>query len=334
MSIKILKPGLFSTIQDIGRIGYQDLGFSEAGALDYYSLSIAQKLIGNHGPAIEYTLVGPNIEFLTDNTFAIVGGNSEPKLNGNKIDLLTVYHVRNGDQLDIGQITEGARGYIVFGHPLKINKVAQSYSTHVRSGMGGFKGRALKKYDVIATQVNHNYKTNLGKTIDFSSIPDNNYIHVIEGPQINEFDEETIAKFVNSDFKISDQSDRMGYRLKGNTVAPKNSADIISEPVALGSIQVPNDGNPIILLNDKQTIGGYTKIATVTQLDLRKLAQMKPGDIIQFKWITVEEASKKLKEFNTKFEQLLKRFDEHPFFNLNHIRHTSNKIAEIIKEDR
>ena len=87
--------------------------------------------------------------------------------------------------------------------------------------MGGFKGRALKKYDVIATQVNHNYKTNLGKTIDFSSIPDNNYIHVIEGPQINEFDEETIAKFVNSDFKISDQSDRMGYRLKGNTVAPK-----------------------------------------------------------------------------------------------------------------
>ena len=200
--------------------------------------------------------------------------------------------------------------------------------------MGGFKGRALKKYDVIATQVNHNYKTNLGKTIDFSSIPDNNYIHVIEGPQINEFDEETIAKFVNSDFKISDQSDRMGYRLKGNTEAPKNSADIISEPVALGSIQVPNDGNPIILLNDKQTIGGYTKIATVTQLDLRKLAQMKPGDIIQFKWITVEEASKKLKEFNTKFEQLLKRFDEQPLFNLNQLRHTSNKIAEIIKEDR
>ena len=101
---------------------------------------------------------------------------------------------------------------------------------------------ALKKYDVIATQVNHNYKTNLGKQL-ISSIPDNNYIHVIEGPQINEFDEETIAKFVNSDFKISDQSDRMGYRLKGNTVAPKNSADIISEPVALGSIQVPNDGN-------------------------------------------------------------------------------------------
>ena len=199
--------------------------------------------------------------------------------------------------------------------------------------MGGFKGRALKKYDVIATQVNHNYKTNLGKTIDFSSIPDNNYIHVIEGPQINEFDEETIAKFVNSEFKISINRSN-GIQIKGNTVAPKNSADIISEPVALGSIQVPNDGNPIILLNDKQTIGGYTKIATVTQLDLRKLAQMKPGDIIQFEWITVEEASKKLKEFKSKFEQLLKRFDEQPLFNLNHIRHTSNKIAEIIKEDR
>ena len=122
--------------------------------------------------------------------------------------------MRNGDQLDIGQITEGARGYIVLDTHLKLIKWLKSYSTHVRSGMGGFKGRALKKYDVIATQVNHNYKTNLGKTIDFSSIPDNNYIHVIEGPQINEFDEETIAKFVNSEFKISDQSDRMGYRLK------------------------------------------------------------------------------------------------------------------------
>ncbi|MFW3611804.1 biotin-dependent carboxyltransferase family protein [Staphylococcus caprae] len=333
MSIKILQPGLFTTIQDEGRIGYQNLGFSGAGALDQYSLKVAQTLIGNEGPAIEYTVIGPKIHFLSDNTFTIIGGTSNAKLNDKPIDTQAVYEVKQNDVLEIGQISEGARGYLVFGNPLNIEKIADSYSTHTRSGLGGFQGRALKKDDVIPTQSNEYFKENLGKAVDYEALPQDNVIHVIKGPQFNSFSEEAVTTFVESEFKISDQSDRMGYRLNGPSVAPKETADIISEPVALGSIQVPNDGNPIILLNDKQTVGGYTKIATVTQLDLKKLAQLKPGETIHFEWISVEEATQQLQEFEQTFKELIKNVTEQPLFNLDNVRATSKKLASLIKED-
>ncbi|MBC3079266.1 biotin-dependent carboxyltransferase family protein [Staphylococcus capitis] len=334
MSIKILQPGLFSTIQDEGRIGYQDLGFSGAGALDFYSFKMAQKLIGNDGPAIEYTVIGPKVQFLKENTFAFIGGTSNAKLNGNSIDSQVVYKVQTNDVLEIGQVTEGARGYLVFGHPLKIERIAASYSTHTRSGLGGFEGRALKKHDIIPTQSNASYNENLGKATDYKPLVEDNTIHVIKGPQFSSFSEEAVDTFINSEFKVSDQSDRMGYRLVGPSVSPLKTADIISEPVALGSIQVPNDGNPIILLNDKQTVGGYTKIATVTQLDLKKLAQLKPGETIRFEWISTEEAFKQLIEFENDFDQKLKNVSEQPLFNLSNVRNTSKKLASLIKEDK
>lgn len=334
MSIKILQPGLFSTIQDEGRIGYQDLGFSGAGALDFYSFKMAQKLIGNDGPAIEYTVIGPKVQFLKENTFAFIGGTSNAKLNGNSIDSQVVYKVQTNDVLEIGQVTEGARGYLVFGHPLKIERIAESYSTHTRSGLGGFEGRALKKHDIIPTQSNASYNENLGKATYYIPLVEDNTIHVIKGPQFSLFSEEAVDTFINSEFKVSDQSDRMGYRLVGPSVSPLKTADIISEPVALGSIQVPNDGNPIILLNDKQTVGGYTKIATVTQLDLKKLAQLKPGEIIRFEWISTEEAFKQLIEFENDFEQKLINVSEQPLFNLSNVRNTSKKLASLIKEDK
>lgn len=333
MSIKILQPGLFSTIQDEGRIGYQNLGFSSAGAMDIYSLKMAQKLIGNEGPAIEYTMIGPKIQFLQENTFTFIGATSNAKLNNTPIEPQVVYFAQKNDILEIGQISEGARGYITFGHSLNIELVADSFSTHTRSGIGGFKGRALKKDDVISLKYNEQYKVNLGKIVDYQIKSDNTIVHVIKGPQFHSFSEEAVKTFIESEFKISDQSDRMGYRLIGPSVAPLTSADIISEPVALGSIQVPNDGNPIILLNDKQTVGGYTKIATVTQLDLRKLAQLKPGESVKFEWITVEDAFNQLFEFERSFEQILKNITDQPLYHLNSIRNTSKKIATLIKED-
>ena len=205
MSIKILQPGLFSTIQDEGRIGYQDLGFSGAGALDFYSFKMAQKLIGNDGPAIEYTVIGPKVQFLKENTFAFIGGTSNAKLNGNSIDSQVVYKVQTNDVLEIGQVTEGARGYLVFGHPLKIERIAESYSTHTRSGLGGFEGRALKKHDIIPTQSNASYNENLGKATDYKPLVEDNTIHVIKGPQFSSFSEEAVDTFINSEFKVSDQ---------------------------------------------------------------------------------------------------------------------------------
>ncbi|WP_437750910.1 biotin-dependent carboxyltransferase family protein [Staphylococcus shinii] len=330
MSIKILTPGLFSTVQDIGRVGYQDQGFSTAGALDTYALRIGYTLIGNEGPAIEFTIIGPTIQFLNDNTFVLTGGHFEATLNDQAISHQTVIFVEKGDELKIGSVVDGARGYILFGNPLEIPKVANSYSTHTRSKIGGYHGRALKSSDVITCQQNKMYTERIGLSCPVDTL-NQELIHIIEGPQIERFSDEAKQKLVNENFEISEKSDRMGFRLQGENIAPIESADIISEPLALGSIQVPNDGNPIILLNDKQTVGGYTKIATVCAADLPILAQKKPNETIKFEWITVEAATEKLKqkeqEFNKKQKQVLKS----PIFDISQLRMTSNRINKLLK---
>ncbi|SCT83327.1 allophanate hydrolase subunit 2 [Staphylococcus xylosus] len=330
MSIKILNPGLFSTVQDLGRIGYQDQGFSTAGALDTYALRIGYTLIGNNGPAIEFTIVGPTIQFLTDNTFVLTGGHFEATLNNQVISSQTVIFVKKGDELKIGTVVDGARGYILFGKPLNIQKVANSYSTHTRSNIGGYKGRALKSNDVITCQQNNMYAERIGLSCPVEAL-NRQTIHIIEGPQIESFSNEAKQKLVNEAFKISEKSDRMGFRLQGEKIAPIESADIISEPVALGSIQVPNDGNPIILLNDKQTVGGYTKIATVCAADLSLIAQKQPNETIKFEWISVEAATEKLhqkeRELNEKQNQVLKA----PIFDTSQMRQTSTRINKLLK---
>ncbi|MGW7888298.1 biotin-dependent carboxyltransferase family protein [Staphylococcus xylosus] len=330
MSIKILNPGLFSTVQDLGRVGYQDQGFSTAGALDTYALRIGYTLIGNNGPAIEFTIVGPTIQFLTENTFVLTGGHFEATLNNQVISSQTVIFVKKGDELKIGSVVDGARGYILFGKPLNIQKVANSYSTHTRSKIGGYKGRALKSNDVITCQQNNMYAERIGLSCQVEAI-NQQVIHIIEGPQIESFSNEAKQKLVNEGFKISEKSDRMGFRLQGEKIAPIESADIISEPVALGSIQVPNDGNPIILLNDKQTVGGYTKIATVCAADLSLIAQKQPNETVKFEWITVEAATEKLhqkeRELNEKQNQVLKA----PIFDTSQMRKTSTRINKLLK---
>ncbi|MDW8565155.1 5-oxoprolinase subunit C family protein [Staphylococcus shinii] len=330
MSIKILTPGLFSTVQDLGRVGYQDQGFSTAGALDTYALRIGYTLIGNEGPAIEFTIIGPTIQFLNDNTFVLTGGHFEATLNDQAISHQTVIFVEKDDELKIGSVVDGARGYILFGNPLEIPKVANSYSTHTRSKIGGYHGRALKSSDVITCQQNKMYTERIGLSCPVDTL-NQELIHIIEGPQIERFSDEAKQKLVNENFEISEKSDRMGFRLQGENIAPIESADIISEPLALGSIQVPNDGNPIILLNDKQTVGGYTKIATVCAADLPILAQKKPNETIKFEWITVEAATEKLKqkeqEFNKKQKQVLKS----PIFDISQLRMTSNRINKLLK---
>lgn len=330
MSIKILNPGLFSTVQDLGRIGYQDQGFSTAGALDTYALRIGYTLIGNEGPAIEFTIIGPTIQFLNDNTFVLTGGHFEATLNDQTISHQTVIFVEKGDELKIGSVVDGARGYILFGKPLEIPKMANSYSTHTRSKIGGYHGRALKSSDVITCQQNKMYTERIGLSCPVEAL-NQELIHIIEGPQIEHFSNEAKQKLVNEVFEISEKSDRMGFRLQGENIAPMESADIISEPVALGSIQVPNDGNSIILLNDKQTVGGYTKIATVCAADLPILAQKKPNETIKFEWVTVATATEKLKEkeqaFNEKQNQILKA----PIFDISQLRKTSNRINKLLK---
>lgn len=332
MAIKIKQPGLFTTVQDEGRIGFQNLGFSIAGALDQYAFKIGQQLIGNNGPALECTIMGPTIEFKDNNTFVITGAPFNAQLNESSVPHQTVVKANKGDILKLNNVIDGARCYILFGKPLDIPKIANSYATHTRSQVGGFNGRTLKSGDYINCIENEYSNHTLGHSFNGQlNLDEQVTIHIVEGPQIDAFSASAQSELTANTFTISDSSDRMGYRLKGPTISPENSADIISEPVALGSIQVPNDGNPIILLNDKQTVGGYTKIANVCQADLNTLAQLKPGNKIQFKWITIEEATDKLIEQQQAFAKTLTAINETPQFEMSEMRNTASKIAKLLK---
>lgn len=332
MSIKILKPGLFSTIQDLGRIGYQDQGFSTAGVLDSYAFRLGQALINNEGPAIECTVIGPEIQFLEDNAFVITGALFDAKLNDESVSNQTVYSVEQGDVLKLGQAVTGARGYVLFENPLDLPLVAESYSTHTRSQMGGLQGRVLKPNDIIPCKTIEDLTSHVAYSLNIDHQDfEQNTIRIIEGSQIDAFSQEAQEILVSNEYKISEKSDRMGYRLQGENISPEEKADIISEPVALGSIQVPNDGNPIILLNDKQTVGGYTKIATVCAADLSVLAQKKPGETIHFEWSTVESAIESLEQKEKSFQERIKQVVEMPTFDINQMRRTSTRINNLLK---
>ena len=160
---------------------------------------------------------------------------------------------------------------------------------------------------------------------------DETTIHIVKGPQFDRFSSDAVNAMSSSEYQISEQSDRMGYRLRGSEIPPEESADIISEPVALGSVQVPNDGNPIILLNDKQTVGGYTKIATVTQADLSILAQKQPGETIRFEWVTVEEAIDSLQQLDEALQEALQEIERTPVYQIQQLRSTSKRLNALLK---
>lgn len=336
MSIKILKPGLFTTIQDLGRFGHQAEGFSPAGVMDRPSFEILNALLDtNNQPAIEITMVGPTIQFLEQNLFAVTGAPFNMKLNDTPVPHQTVIKVEPGDILELGAAQHGVRAYIGFANPLKIPKVEGSTATHTRTLVGGYKGRVLKAKDILTTtSENLNYSL-IGRSTDFQSFsPKGNLpVGIMDGPQLEAFSKRTIKEIEDIEFIVSDNSDRMGYRLKGGSIQPIESADIISEPVALGSVQVPKDGNPIILLNDRQTVGGYTKIATVIDSDIVDIIQKRPGEIIKFEWVTFNEANEILDRKRRKLEDAIIKLKRQPKRYLKNIRPTQSKIKSVLKGD-
>lgn len=336
MAIKILKSGLFTTIQDKGRYGHQSEGFSPAGVLDKPSYEILNTLLETENqPAIEITMVGPEIKFLSQNLFAITGATFSATLNGEAIPHQTVIKAEAGDILSMGTAKEGMRAYIGFAEPLDIPLVEGSYSTHTRTRVGGYQGRVLKENDIIPTLPNLIDMSLIGRTTDYRSYsPSNNLpIGIMDGPQLESFSRRTIKEIERMEFQVSESSDRMGYRLKGDSIKPIDSADIISEPVALGSVQLPNDGNPIILLNDRQTVGGYTKIGTVIDCDIVDVIQKRPGETVKFEWVSFNEANEILSRKARKLEDAKSQLRRRPKRYLNRIRPTQQKIKEVLKGD-
>ena len=274
MGIRILKAGLLTTVQDLGRTGYQSQGFGVSGVMDARSFKIANLLLDNaeNEAAIEFTLIAPAIEFTSETIIAITGGDFQPKVNGKPIKMYTAVYMNKGDILDFGGCRTGCRGYIAFSSCLNIPVVMGSRSTNIKCAIGGVKGRKLEEDDLIIFRQKRRYLPYfLSRTLNINEFDTNQAeLRVIMGPQDKHFTKEGIDTFLSGEYLVTSEFDRMGARLDGPFIASKEKTDIISDGTVFGSIQVPN-GKPIILLADRQTTGGYAKIATVTSIDMPKL---------------------------------------------------------------
>lgn len=297
MGIRILKGGMLTTVQDLGRTGYQSQGFSVAGVMDVRSFKIANLLLDNpeNEAVLEFTLIGPTLQFTSATIIAITGGDFQPTINGNPAPMYTALYMNKGDILKFGSARTGSRGYIAFSSYLDIPVVMGSRCTNLKSKLGGFKGRKLQADDYINFRIKRRYlpfflsrKLELEDTAEFDR--EETVLRVVMGPQDDRISRQGIDTFLNSEYVVTSDFDRMGCRLEGPFIAPKTTSDIISDGIAFGSIQVPSHGKPIILLADRQTTGGYAKIATVASVDIPKLVQRKTDHRIRFQAITVEEA--------------------------------------------
>jgi antagonist of KipI len=288
---KVMKAGLQTTVQDLGRHGFREFGVSPSGALDPYSLQMGNLLVGNDlGEAgLEAPIIGPVLMALHDVSIAICGGNQTPKINEQEIPLWKSIVIKKGQILSFGELKEGTRTYISIAGGIDVPVVLNSKSTYLTGRFGGFKGRALKEGDTLYgspfTRRNRFLDTKF-KPIFTSPLT----VRVIVGPHNDKFTSIGLKTFLTEEYVISPQSNRMGYQLTGPKIEHSNTADIISDAIPLGGIQVPASGQPIILMAEHQTTGGYSRIGTVISADISRLAQAKPGTRVRFKKIDLQTA--------------------------------------------
>lgn len=295
MSVRVIRPGLLTTVQDLGRYGHQHEGVSVGGAMDAPALRLANAIVGNQDGAavLEVTLIGPTLEFQDDVVMCITGADLSAKLDHHPLPRLRAASVKAGAQLTFGERVNGCRAYIAFRGGIDVPVVLGSRSTYLRAGLGGFGGRALVKGDVLAI----GGAVARMRTIIPPLVPppprDRVAVRAMRGRHFEELSAESRAALFSADeeaFRIGAQSDRMGYRLEGPNITMQRPVEIVSEPVAFGTVQLPPGGSPIILMADRQTTGGYPRVLDVASVDLPLLAQSAPGAHIRFSEISLEEA--------------------------------------------
>ena len=294
MSITVLNPGLLTTVQDQGRIGYQQFGVSVSGVMDPRSAALANILVGNDEKeaVLECTMMGPHLQFNQANCIAITGGDLMPTLDGKPIPNYTAVKVEAGQVLKFTMPKAGCRAFIAFAGGLDIPEVMGSRSTYMKAKIGGVEGRKLAKDDVIGFRAPKAELKNMNfRSMASEFVPRKEYtVRVVLGPQDDYFTDAGIQTFLSEVYSVTAEFDRMGCRLEGAVIQHKDGGDIISDGIAFGAIQVPSSGQPIIMLGDRQTTGGYTKIANVISADFRILAQLKQGDKVRFEKVTVKAA--------------------------------------------
>ena len=293
MAISVIKPGMLTTIQDGGRWGYQSEGVPVAGPMDPCSFRLANALVGNQpgAAALEVTLLGPELEFEDERVVAVAGAEFELRLDGRAAPLNAPFIVSSGARLRFGARRRGARAYVAVSGGIATDPVLGSRSTHVISAMGGLEGRPLRTGDRLPLHAAAPTQVAARAASPVVDLPEGPArVRVMPGPQADYFSANAIDQLQSAPYVIGQQSDRMGFRLDGPPLAHARGADIISDATPLGVLQVPASGQPILLMADRQTSGGYPKIATVISADIPIAGQLGPGDAISFVACTLAEA--------------------------------------------
>ncbi|MCR5346934.1 MAG: biotin-dependent carboxyltransferase family protein [Fretibacterium sp.] len=291
MKLFIQSPGALTTIQDLGRWGYQAIGMPVSGAMDAPALVRGNILLGNPdgAAALEITMMGPSIRFEGEGAIAVTGGDLSPRLNGQPIANWTAVPVRTGDVLSFGGPRKGLRAYLCTSGGIDVPLVMGSRSTYMKAGIGGLEGRKLQKGDVLVTGEPGKYAagTECPESLrpEYGEAP----LRTVPGPQDSYIRPEGVKTFFETEYRLSASSDRMGCRMEGGTpIEHVRGPDIVSDAIPMGAVQVPGQGLPIVMMADRQTTGGYVKIGVVHALDVARLSQFLPGSPVRFSRITQE----------------------------------------------
>jgi antagonist of KipI len=302
MSIQVLRPGLLTTVQDLGRHGYQHLGLCPGGAMDPVALALANALVGNAAGegTLEITVLGPELVFEEDALVALCGAEFQGGVPRHRPVLVAA-----GAKLSIGRAQRGARAYLAVAGGFALDPVLGSRATYLPGRFGGFQGRALRRGDVLplrgdAARISKErflrLKKARGRTVRWHvpplTLPEHEpvVLHAMEGPHCAEFDAASQRAFFDATWKIAPESNRMGFRLAGPALVRAGGGEILSGPTCLGTVQVPASGAPIALMADHQTTGGYPRIAEIATADVPCLAQIAPGGTVRFARCDLETA--------------------------------------------
>ena len=296
--IRVVKPGFFTTVQDRGRYGYAHLGVSPSGAADALSLRIANLLVGNDegAPALEMTLLGATLEFEESAIVAVTGAECECKSGPDGVPLQAAFELQAGAVLQCGNMVGGARCYLAVQGGFDVPLAMGSASTLTAAHFGGFQGRRLQSGDLLPVRRHDKLKVRTLRSGAIDALHRHKRLRITKGAQQDWFAPETFERLLSSTYVVSEQSDRTGLRLKGVAVRPGEQAELLTDGVPLGAIQVPQDGQPIILFVDQQTTGGYPKIANVIAADMHRVGQLRPRDEVRFGEVMIAEAVRLLRE--------------------------------------
>jgi antagonist of KipI len=326
--VRILDPGLLTTVQDLGRFGYQKDGITSGGAMDSLALRVANILVGNeeHEAGLEITLKGPTIEFLHDSLIAISGADLSPKIADFRLPNWCAISVKEGSILTFGDNRWGCRAYLAVSGGIAVPEVMNSKSTYLRAAIGGIDGRPLMAgSDVpVGSDLTGTFQVRASGPLPFALTERllrtedalgfyerDRPLRVLRGPHWELFDERDRGVFLHEVFEISASSDRMGYRLSGPLLNSRKRDELISSAVLSGTVQVPPSGEPIVLMADRQTTGGYPVIGLVATADLPLVAQLRPGDEVRFEEVTIEWAQTALRSQAERLRSFKKEVETH-----------------------